>query len=218
MYPIDYALVESECRETWLWFLELLGLLGVDLELNNSHGIVWITEKQKGLIYAIRELFPHSEHRFFVKYFYNNFKASHRGLMLKQLPWGAAKSRTKQWFAQFMERLRIVSEAAYQWLADKYPLHWSRAFFKDIALCDMLCNNICKVFNSVILQARDKPVIMLMEMIRVYLMKRLVTKRAAAEKWHNQIDPKVIKFVERIKMDSSIYNPNYTIKIHVQAR
>ena len=57
MYLVAYTLVESECRETWLWFLELLG---VDLEINNSHGIVWITDKQKGLIDAIRELFPHS--------------------------------------------------------------------------------------------------------------------------------------------------------------
>ena len=93
MYLVAYALVKSECRETWLWFLELLG---VDLEINNSHGIVWITDKQKGLIDAIRELFPHSEHRYCVKPFYNNFKASHKGLMLKQLLWGAAKSTTKQ--------------------------------------------------------------------------------------------------------------------------
>ncbi|KAK2658428.1 hypothetical protein Ddye_004961 [Dipteronia dyeriana] len=59
MYPVTYALVESECRETWLWFLELLG---EDLELNNPRGIVWIIVKQKGLIDGIRELFPHSEH------------------------------------------------------------------------------------------------------------------------------------------------------------
>ena len=108
-----------------------------------------------------------------------------------------------------MERLRIESEDAYQWLADKDPSHWSRAFFKDTALCDMLCNNICEAFNSVILQARDKPVITLMEMIRVYLMKRLVTKRAEVQKWHNQIGPKVMKFVEKIKMESSACNPAY---------
>ncbi|KAK1591707.1 hypothetical protein Q3G72_012074 [Acer saccharum] len=36
----------------------------------------------------------------------------------------------------------------------------------------MLCNNMCEAFNKAILQARDKPVITLMEMIRNYLMKR----------------------------------------------
>ncbi|KAK2654695.1 hypothetical protein Ddye_014551 [Dipteronia dyeriana] len=93
MYPVAYAFVESECRETWLWFLELLS---VDLELNNSHGIVWIIVKQNGLRNAIREVFPHSEHRFCVKHFYNNYKASHKGLMLKQLLWAIVKSTTKQ--------------------------------------------------------------------------------------------------------------------------
>ncbi|KAK1555173.1 hypothetical protein Q3G72_022926 [Acer saccharum] len=108
-----------------------------------------------------------------------------------------------------MERLRIESEAAYQWLTDKDPLHWSRAFFKDTALCDMLCNNMCEAFNSVILQACDKPVITLMEMIRVYLMKMLVTKRAEVHKWHHQIGPNVMKFVEKIKMEISVCNPAY---------
>ncbi|KAK3183169.1 hypothetical protein Dsin_030455 [Dipteronia sinensis] len=174
--------------------------------------------QKKGLIDAIMELFPHSEHRFCVKHFCNNFKASHKGLMLKQLLWGAAKSTTKQGFTQFMERLRIESEAAYLWLADKDHLHWSRAFFKYTALCDMLCNNMCEAFNSVILQARDKPVITLIEMIMVYLMKRLVTKRAAAEKWHHQISPKVMKFVERIKMDSSNCSPEYSGNYVYQAK
>ncbi|KAK2654205.1 hypothetical protein Ddye_014061 [Dipteronia dyeriana] len=128
-------------------------LLGEDLELNNSHVIVWITDKQKGLIDSIRELFPHSEHWFYLKHFFNNFKASHKGLMLKNLLWGATKSTTKQGFTQFMESLRIESETAYQWL---------------------------------------------------------VTKRAAVEKWHHQIGPKVMKFVERIMKDSSICNPEYS--------
>ncbi|KAI9178238.1 hypothetical protein LWI28_024235 [Acer negundo] len=141
MYPVAYALVESECKETWFWFLKLLA---VDLELNNSHGIVWITNKQKGLIYAIGDLFPNSEHR----------------------------------FTQMMERMRSESETTCKWLANKDPKHWSRAFFEDTALCDMLCNNICEAFNAAILKARDKPVITLMEIIRNYLMR----KRSEVEK------------------------------------
>ena len=37
MYPVAYALVEAETKDTWGWFLEQLA---VDLELNNSFGIV----------------------------------------------------------------------------------------------------------------------------------------------------------------------------------
>ncbi|KAK2648069.1 hypothetical protein Ddye_015558 [Dipteronia dyeriana] len=99
-----------------------------------------------------------------------------------------------------MERLMIESENAYKWLLDKEPIQWSRVFFKDTTLYDMLCNNMCEAFNKAILQARDKPVITLMEMIMNYLMKILVRKRIEVEKWHNDIGPKVLKFVKRMKL------------------
>ena len=82
MYPVAYALVEFECKDTWCWFLELLR---ADSELNNSYDIVWIIDKQKGLIDAIDDLFPNLKHMFYVKHFYNNFKAEHKGLLLKQI-------------------------------------------------------------------------------------------------------------------------------------
>ncbi|KAK0594585.1 hypothetical protein LWI29_037000 [Acer saccharum] len=215
MYPIAYALVESECRDSWEWFLELLGQ---DLEINNSYGIVWITDKQKGLIDAITQMFPNSEHRFCVRHMYNNFKSEHKGLLFKQILWAAAKCTTEQGFAQVMEKIRSESVAAYEWLVEKDPVHWSRAYFKDTAMCDMLCNNMCEAFNKAILQARDKPVITLMEMIINYLMKRLVRKRAEVEKWNHDIGPNVFKVVERLKLESSICHPEYSGNFHYQVR
>ena len=93
MYPIAYALVESECRDSWEWFLELLGQ---DLEINNFYSIVWITDKQKGLIDATAQMFPNSKHRFCVRHMYNNFKIEHKGLLFKQILWVVAKCTTEQ--------------------------------------------------------------------------------------------------------------------------
>ena len=91
--------------------------------------------------------------------------------------------------------MKAESLPAYNWLAGKNVKHWSRAFFKDTALCDMVCNNMCEAFNAAILAARDKPIITMMEMIRNYLMTRLVKKRAELEKWSYEIGPKVFRFV-----------------------
>ncbi|KAK3221574.1 hypothetical protein Dsin_008599 [Dipteronia sinensis] len=52
---------------------------------------------------------------------------------------------------------------------------------------------MCEAFNHAILNARDKPVITLMEMIKNYLMKRLVRKRSEMEKWHYDIGPKSVQ-------------------------
>ncbi|TXG49115.1 hypothetical protein EZV62_024990 [Acer yangbiense] len=128
----------------------------------------------------------------------------------------AAKSTTEQRFAQCMERMRSESVAAYEWLTDKDPHHWSRAYFKDTAVCDMLCNNMCEAFNKAILQARDKLVITHMEMIRNYLMKRLVKKRAELEKWTHDIGPNVFRIVEKLKMESSICQTEYNGNLKYQ--
>ncbi|KAK2655818.1 hypothetical protein Ddye_008870 [Dipteronia dyeriana] len=112
-------------------------------------------------------------------------------------------------FKRSMERMRSASEDAYKWLQDKDPNHWSLAFITNTALCDMLCNNMCEAFNSTILNARDKPVISMMEMIKNYLMKRLVRKRAELERWKHEIGPKVFKLVEKVKLESNICCPEY---------
>ncbi|KAK2654694.1 hypothetical protein Ddye_014550 [Dipteronia dyeriana] len=161
MYTVAYALVESECRDTWVWFLQLLA---VDLEIENSYGMIL---------------------------------------------WCAAKSTTEQEFKRSMERMRSASEDAYKWLQDKDPNHWSLAFFTNTVLCDMLCNNMCEAFNSAILNARDKLVISMMEMIKNYLMKRLVRKRAELERWKHEIGHKVFKLVEKVKLESNICYPEY---------
>ncbi|KAK2656206.1 hypothetical protein Ddye_009258 [Dipteronia dyeriana] len=73
----------------------------------------------------------------------------------------------------------------------------------------MLCNNMCEAFNSAILNARDKPVISMMEMIMNCLMKRLIRKRAELERWKHKISPKVFKLVEKVKFESNICCPEY---------
>ncbi|KAK3188543.1 hypothetical protein Dsin_028104 [Dipteronia sinensis] len=113
-------------------------------------------------------------------------------------------------FKQCMERMKTESAAAHRWLLGKELMHWSRAFFKGTAMCGMLCNNMCESFNRAILNARDKPLITLMEMIRNYLMKRLVRKRTEVEKWHYDIGPKVFKFVGKLKVESRICHSDYS--------
>ncbi|KAK1589107.1 hypothetical protein Q3G72_030559 [Acer saccharum] len=203
------SLDESNCEEE---------LLSKDLEINNSHAIVWITDKQKWLINSITEMFPNSEHRFGVKHLYNNFKSEHNGLLFRKILCSAVKSTTEQGFAHSMKRMRSESVAKYEWLANKDLHHSSIAYFKDITVCDMLYNNMCETFKKAILQAYDKPVITLMKMIRNYLMKRLVRKIVELEKWKHDIGPNVFRVVEKLKMESSICHPEYSGNFKYQVR
>ncbi|KAE8678951.1 hypothetical protein F3Y22_tig00111402pilonHSYRG00531 [Hibiscus syriacus] len=89
IYPIAYAVVESENQYSWLWFLEILGR---DLDIDNSYGWCFMSDRQKGLVEAVAELFPNAEARNCVRHIYANFKKDHKGKALKDALWRAARA------------------------------------------------------------------------------------------------------------------------------
>lgn len=71
MFPICYAVVESENTDSWRWFLTLVI---DDLDLNDGHGLTIISDQQKGLENAVKELLPRVEHRLCTRHLCANFK------------------------------------------------------------------------------------------------------------------------------------------------
>ncbi|KAK8627538.1 hypothetical protein V6N13_135147 [Hibiscus sabdariffa] len=108
IYPIVYACVESECGQYWAWFLDILK---DDLDIVNSYHISFMSDRQKGLVDAIAELFPHSEHRTCVCHLYTNFKSEdfNKGKHLKDLFWKAARSTIVTDFKDTLEEIKSVS-------------------------------------------------------------------------------------------------------------
>ncbi|GAB2276524.1 hypothetical protein Dimus_039195 [Dionaea muscipula] len=158
-----------------------------------------MSDKQKGLIEAVADLFPEAAHRFCVRHLYNNFKKDHKGLVLKQLFWKAARSTTIPSFTNVMEEIMNVNRDAYDWLVARPPTHWSRSHFDTFPKCDILLNNICESFNSNILVAREKDLIIMLEKIRKILMESVRKKMEAMKKWNGVICPKVQKRIEKSK-------------------
>jgi len=92
-----------------------------------------------------------------------------------------------------------MSEEAFDYLEKIDPRSWSRHAFGTSAKTDMISNNIAESFNSWIKDARDKPLITMLEIIRRQLMNRYHTKREGASQATNGICPKIQKKLERSK-------------------
>ncbi|KAL2925431.1 ATP-dependent DNA helicase Q4 [Bienertia sinuspersici] len=61
----------------------------------------------------------------------------------------------------------------------------------------MLLNNCCESFNHVLREAREKPIIQLMEWIRRWVMQRCCAKREALKNYDGVIMPSVVKVIHR---------------------
>ncbi|KAL4302105.1 hypothetical protein GQ457_10G017080 [Hibiscus cannabinus] len=200
IYPIAYAIVESDNFSAWYWFLSLLK---DDLEILNSNQICFMSDRQKGLKEALDELFPDSEQRNCVRHIYTNFKTkeTNRGKTLKDVLWEATRSTYVAQFTTAMNEMKAISKDAHEWFADKAPSMWSKSHFSTRSKCDMLLNILSECFNKVILEARDKPILTMLEIIRTKMMRRIVQMREEAEKYTEILCPRIQK-----KLDNQIQN------------
>ncbi|GKB48864.1 mutator type transposase [Tanacetum coccineum] len=139
IYPLAYAIVESENKDSWKWFLDCIG---DDLDLFKNLIFTFISDRKKGVIPAIAETFPSAKHRFCLKHIYKNMQLSWRGQMYKEMLWRCAIAITVQRFNKHMDKLKDFKKEAYEWLK-KIPLkHWFRR-----AHCDVFLNNMGEVLN-----------------------------------------------------------------------
>jgi hypothetical protein len=70
----------------------------------------------------------------------------------------------------------------------------------------MLLNNLCECFNKYILDARDKPILIMLEIRKTKLMRRLQVKRDEMKKYKGPICPKIHKKLNKWKDESVKYN------------
>ncbi|XP_076896982.1 uncharacterized protein LOC143550581 [Bidens hawaiensis] len=174
VYPVCYAIVESESFRSWTWFLELMGLLQ-----------------------AIQTLFPCAEHRYCLRHIYENMKlAGYRGVLYKNMLYKCATSTTKPEFLTAMNELKEFNKEAHLWLSKIAPQSWSRSHYSGLAISDVMINKMCEVYNGKIVEARDRPIISAPEHVREYLMRRIVTVLGIIDKCEGLLTPRVTQLFE----------------------
>ncbi|KAM6584021.1 hypothetical protein CsatB_011023 [Cannabis sativa] len=213
MFPIAYAVVDSENKANWEWFVEILK---EDLQMNNSLSFTFISDRQKGLLEAVKKHAKDAEHRFCVRHMYNNFKTKHPSLTLKEMVWAAARTTTIPRFQQHMATLGGTDATALAWFSDKPTSAWSRSHFRTRPKCDILLNNLCEAFNKSILPARDSPIIVMLERIKNYMMERMVDKRNSMEKWKYPISPKAMEIIAKNQEWARFCRIKWSGELHFQ--
>ncbi|GJU78645.1 pentatricopeptide repeat-containing protein [Tanacetum coccineum] len=193
------AIVTMENKDNWSWFLSLLG---DDLDLPTGCGLTLISHQHKGLIEAVKEVMPYAEHRQCACHIYEGFRKQYSGVL-----WAASKASYPQLFNKIMEKIKKANPKAHEYLSKKDPKSWSRAFFREGANCEAvengfsecLENGFSECFNAVLVSVRHKPIITILESMRVLVLERMHTMRLIMEKWTGEVCPKIQSILEHTK-------------------
>ena len=101
-----------------------------------------------------------------------------------------------------MQELKDLDVKAWEYLADINPAQWSKPHFSSRALCDCLANNSSESFNAMILEARDKPILAMLEWIRVRLMTKQYKKMKSIAKYTVNVCPNIQDKLKKLKHES----------------
>ncbi|XP_059668726.1 uncharacterized protein LOC132313796 [Cornus florida] len=154
-----------------------------------------------------------SDHRFYVRHLYENFKLGFKGQQLKIQLWEAARAYTEADFQQHLRKMKELNVEAHDWLT-KVPVHlWSRSAFIDTSKNNILINNICESWNAVILEARDKPIIYMLEWIRRHLMLRFQYIQKAFNKVKQQASMCKVHYVGDDKYEVQCYGISKAVNL-----
>ncbi|XP_061354319.1 uncharacterized protein LOC133298944 [Gastrolobium bilobum] len=193
-YVIAYAIVDSETKENWKWFLTLLQ------EDIGPHG----------LISALQEVMPGAYHRFCVQHVWKNFIKQWKDKAIQAMVWECSRCTTVPQFQQCMARLKVKNEAAWKYLDGIQPSSWVKAYFSHWPKCDNITNNMAEVWNAKIVGYRSKPIITLLEEPRCYIMRRMAAHQRVLGTVRGKIAPAQQLKLDQLKVLSNSWTPTWT--------
>uniref|UniRef100_A0A3Q7J9Q9 Transposase MuDR plant domain-containing protein n=1 Tax=Solanum lycopersicum TaxID=4081 RepID=A0A3Q7J9Q9_SOLLC len=149
-----------------------------------------------GLIDAVVKVLPEAQHRYCVRHIESNWCRKWRSGQMRKLMWWCAWSSYVEEFKDQLNKLGKLSEDGARNLVKYPPKAWCRAYFDTQCKNMMVDNNFTESFNAWILEARAKPIIKMLEEIRVQVIRLLVNNEKKLKTWVIDFSPECMKFKE----------------------
>ena len=126
IFPLAFCVAESECEETWMYFLYRLHdtLDGI----HDKNEVVLLSDRQKGLINAVSTVFPDAAHGYCLRHLVDNVKKKFKpSPEVLKLIWKASKQKTIREYEEVMQEIKSANVWCNKVLIrspDSLPADW----------------------------------------------------------------------------------------------
>lgn len=111
--------------------------------------------------------------------------------MFEKQFWKCVKATSGGEYETELAKPREISEEAHKDFIFRNPDTFCKSKFKTWVACDVVDNNMAETFNSFILLARYKPIISMLEDIRLALMGRMREKKKLEDRFVAGVSPMI---------------------------
>ncbi|XP_058092440.1 uncharacterized protein LOC131238865 [Magnolia sinica] len=98
--PVAYGIGESENNSSWRWFLGILSKT-----IRNLPGLVIMSDRNKGFVSEVPNMFPHAIHGYCAHHILGNMKKACSDDSMREYFWGVVKT---YWTSTFWEMMRCI--------------------------------------------------------------------------------------------------------------
>ncbi|RID77823.1 hypothetical protein BRARA_A00703 [Brassica rapa] len=185
IYPLAFAVVDGENDKSWEWFFEKLSTF-----VPNQSGVVFVSDRHASIYQGLSKVYPNAGHCACIVHLKRNIRTNFRQRQLGYLVSKAARAFRMGMFYETFAEISSINQACADYLIDIGLEHWTRSHFPGRRY-NIMTSNLAESWNSVLRDAREYPIVPLVEFIRTKLMSWFTTRRDSIQDVDTGLTPKV---------------------------
>ncbi|XP_019241766.1 PREDICTED: uncharacterized protein LOC109221772 [Nicotiana attenuata] len=175
IFPLAFGIAESENNNSYEWyFSQLRNVIG------SRENLIFLSDRHQAIANGIAKVYPESHHGICIYHLEQNLKRRKVKSEVIKLFQSAARVYKRKEFDLYMSDIANVDKKTYDYLMEEPPERWARSC-SPRRRYDMLTTNIVESMNSVLLEARELPILRMMDFIQVKLQRWFYERRNKAE-------------------------------------
>ncbi|XP_075077355.1 uncharacterized protein LOC142164082 [Nicotiana tabacum] len=198
IFPLAFGIAESENNNSYEWyFSELRSAIG------SRDNLIFLSDRHQSIAYGIAKVYPESHHGICIYHLEQNLKRRKVKSEVIKLFQSAARVYRRKEFDLYMSDIAKVDKKTFDYLMEEPPEMWVHSY-SPRRRYDMLTTNIAESMNSVLLEARELPILRMMDFIQVKLQQEELKKKIdlaftlnvfPVDSWRSRVEEEGITFL-----------------------
>lgn len=187
VFPLAFAVVDSENDEAWTWFFQKLERIVAD-----SKTLTIISDRHQSIYAAKKSVYPLANHESCIVHLARNVNARFQNQGLAKLVKNVAYCYKVGEFREIYGQIKSKKSECATYLEKIGLAHWSRVYFQGERY-NLMTSNIAESLNKALSKARGSPIVELLKFIRAMLTRWFSARSKKSGKHKGLVPPEVDK-------------------------
>ncbi|XP_013614157.1 PREDICTED: uncharacterized protein LOC106320349 [Brassica oleracea var. oleracea] len=164
VFPLAIAIVDGENDNSWESFFKMLQAF-----VPNSNDVVFVSDRHASIYYGLAKVYPEARHCACILHLKRNIRTYYKDKNLRFLVAKAGKAYRLADFYKIFNEIKRVNASCADYLIGIGFEHWARSHFPGRRY-NIMTSKVSESWNAVLREAREYPILALVEFIRAKLM------------------------------------------------